>query len=297
MPATTEGQVALRGGRNGRALLLGALLGMALAGYGVIAGGQQSPPRLDDQVIATVNGRAILRSDYERALAAVAADRRAEIDEAMRRHVLDRMIDEELLVQRGIELGLAERDRRVRADLSAAVIDLLSARGDPLPEPSEQELHAFYQEHLDYFRGAPEVRVEAWYVGERPGEDGVGRGRRTAALRQALTGQGDGEDLADPLPLPLPSGLMSAAKLGDYLGPAVARLALEIQVGAVSQPLEGDDGSYLVRILERQPGAAPPFDSAREVAVSEWRRRAGEERLRRFLDERRARSEVVEAKP
>ena len=36
--------------------------------------------------------------------------------------VLDRMIDEELLGQRGLDLGLVRADRRVRADLVSAVI-------------------------------------------------------------------------------------------------------------------------------------------------------------------------------
>ena len=53
--------------------------------------------------------------------------------------VEERLIDEELLVARGLELGLARRDPRVRKDLTASVIDAVAVTGfavnfSPIPQ-------------------------------------------------------------------------------------------------------------------------------------------------------------------
>ncbi len=140
------------------------------------------------------------------------------------------------------------------------------------------------------------MRLEAWYLGSRKGEDGVGCQARLLEARRLINGAGDGERLAevtDPLPLPLPNALLSVAKLADYLGPETARRAVELNLGELSEPVAGDGGHYLVRPLERRASEAPNFTDVREQVLTEWRRRAGEQRLRRFLDQRRAESEVV----
>jgi hypothetical protein len=103
-----------------------------------------------------VNDTPIRRDDYLRALGAVAADRRTPLDDADKRRILDRLIDEELLLQRGLVLGLPERARSVRAPLVAATIDLLARTNR---EPSDAELRAFYDAHREYFTDPGRVRV------------------------------------------------------------------------------------------------------------------------------------------
>src|SRR5690606_22159228 len=86
-----------REGARAQILLgLGAALGLVLATAELLAlGGTRSS--LPSAAVASVGGTPIRRDDYERALAALASDRRTPLDDADRRHVLDRMIDEELL--------------------------------------------------------------------------------------------------------------------------------------------------------------------------------------------------------
>ncbi len=67
---------------------------------------------------------------YERVLAALAADSRNPVDDADKRRLLDRLIDEELLVQRGLELGLASSDGAVRKAVAGAMIESIVAEAD-----------------------------------------------------------------------------------------------------------------------------------------------------------------------
>ena len=78
-------------------------------------------------------------------LAALASDRRSPLGPEDRRHVLDRLVDEELLVQRGLDLDLPSLDRRVRADLTQAVIASVLAEVEE-DEASHGDLEAFFQE-------------------------------------------------------------------------------------------------------------------------------------------------------
>jgi len=270
-------------------LALGAALGTLLAAYNLVAGSRGDPTEMPEDAVAMVNGTPVYRSDFERTLAAVAADRRGPVDAATERRVLDRLIEEELLVQRGLELGLTQRDRRLRAQLSAAVIDLLVARGEQQVDASEAQLRTFYEAQRDRFRRPPLQRVQWRQLGAAADEQ-----RALEAMGRWRRGEPLGE-LSAPTPVELPDVWLTVAKLRDYVGPAVARATLELEVGEVSEPIRAGGGYNLVRVTARRPGAAQPFEQVREQVRAAWLREAGDERLRKFLDERRAASRIAVA--
>jgi hypothetical protein len=148
--------------------------------------------------VATVNGVPIRASQYERALADLASDRRDGVDDQLRRHVLDRLIEEELLVQRGLALGLARTDRRVRGELTAAVIGSVLAGVEG--EPSAAEIDAFYAGHADEFRAPGRIQVEQIFFGDRREDDARSARRRLdeGAGFDGIRAEGDPE----PVPVP-----------------------------------------------------------------------------------------------
>ena len=129
--------------RSSTLLALGSTLGLLFAAGSLLASGRNGGRALPADTVARINGVPIRAEEYRRALDAVAGDRRDEPDEALRRHVLDRLIDEELLVQRGLELGLARVDPRVRRELATAVVAEAVTEGDQ-GEPTRDDLQAFY---------------------------------------------------------------------------------------------------------------------------------------------------------
>ncbi len=277
-------------------LAVGALLGIALAAHGVVAGGNgDEPVELAKDIVARVNGKPVARADYERALAGVAAVRQGKVSPATKKHVLDRLIDEELLVQRGMELGLAERDRKVRLDLSAAVIDLIVARGRQQPIPNEAKLRQFYEQQGHLFTRATALRLEHGFVQRREGESRQEAAARAQRLQQRLD---DGQPwsalgtLQDSPPAPVPAGMLPLAKLRDYLGPSVTKAAAALPVGTVSLPIEAAGCWHIVRVLERKLASKPELESIRAQVLAEWQRSAGDRRLRDFLKRRRAAAQV-----
>jgi parvulin-like peptidyl-prolyl isomerase len=276
-------------------LLLGVGLGALLAAAGLLMPGG-SRDNLPAGVIARVNGEGIRREDHERMLAALAGERREDVPESEARRVLDRLIEEELLVQRGIALGLARKDRRVRSEITAAMIASVLADLDDRP-PSEAEIEDFYANHRDFFLRPGRLRIRQIFfrVADRDAESDAMR--RAAEAERRLQG---GEDfgavrdaLGDPPAVDLPSSPLPPSKLRDYLGPTLLRVVLDLAPGEISLPVRSGTGVHLVEVLERQPGGTPHLDVIREEVAAEVRRRAGDEALRAYLDGLRAGADVV----
>jgi hypothetical protein len=144
---------------NRRALLLLAAGGVVGIFLGVATAFRQSDPAagaLPADAIALVNGRPIREEEYTRAVAMLAADKRTEITNEDRAHVLTRLIEEELLVQRGIEIGLIDSDRAVRKAVTQAMLASIIAESAS-EQPSEDDLRTFYEKNVATFVHAPAV--------------------------------------------------------------------------------------------------------------------------------------------
>jgi parvulin-like peptidyl-prolyl isomerase len=278
-------------------LVAGALVGAALAAAGLTASAHSGA--LPAGVVALVNGQPIGTEDYARMLQAVASDKRDPLSADDRQHVLDRIIEEELLVQRGLDLGLARQDRRVRADLITTVIGGVVSDANER-EPSDDEVAAFFTANRDFFAGPGRIRVRQVFVRVTTPSDPAAQARAEEAARRLRGGESFdavAAALGDPPLSTLPDAPLPPSKLRDYVGPTALRAALELGVGEVSDPVRSGTGYHVLQVVERQPDAVPALDEIRPQVVAEFRRRAGERALREYLDELRASATVVVAEP
>ena len=242
-------------------LVAGLAAGAALGALGLRAA---PAPGLPPGAVARVDRQPILREAWLRAVAAVASDRRAPLTAADERHILERLIDEELLVQHGVALGLVERDARLRSTLVSEVMQAttLAAR----VEPDEADLRALYDAQRERFTPAARLRVRAWRV--------------------------DGAGARAPFEPAVPDALLPVAKLQAYLGPALTRRALTLRPGEAAA-----EAGVVLELVESQPGAAPPFEQARAEVRREWLRQADEAAVRELLADLRERTPIVIARP
>lgn len=275
-------------------LALGAAAGLVCAALGLVDPGERRGG-LPEGAAAVVNGVAIRVEEVERALRALESDRREPLGDGERRHVLERLVDEELLVQRGLELGLAQRDRRVRGDLVAAVIESVVAEADGA-EPDAAEVAAFYDANAAYFAQSDRLWLEQVLVRGPPARSDD-EARERAALAAERLRAGDPIEqvraqLGDAPVAPLPADLLPLAKLVEYLGPSAARAGLALEPGGVSEPVRSAAGFQVLRLVERAAGATPPLAEVEEQVREELRRRAGDRALRAYLGELRERAEL-----
>jgi len=275
-------------------LALGAAAGIGCATVGLLLSGERGGA-LPANAAASVNGAVIRLEEYGRAVAAFAFDRREPIRPEDRQHVLDRLHDEELLVQRGLELGLARHDRRVRGDIVSAMIESVVSQADG-EEPSDADVRAFYDQNRDYFAHTERLLVQQVFVRAAPvrsEDEARARAEQAAArLRGGEAFESVRAALGDPEVAPVPRDLLPVAKLREYLGPTAAHAALALDVGAASDPQRSASGYHVLVLLDRSPGFAPPLSEVTDEVRAELRRRASERALRDYLDDLRARADV-----
>jgi parvulin-like peptidyl-prolyl isomerase len=262
----------------------GASLGLALAMAGVLApGGRRSA--LSDDAVAVVNGEAVSRAEYERAIAALTADRRGAVGDAERRRVIERLVDEELLIQRALDLGLVRRDRRLRGELVSVMIQSIVSEVTEV-EPTDEEVASFYDRNRDYFTQPGRIRLRQIVIeASANGEGGLDRAR--AARARLMAGEPFArvrEELGGVEIAPLPDAPLPPAKLREYLGPTAVRTALALEPGEVSDPVRSTAGYHVLQLVEREVPRVPPLEEVDAEVRAEYRRRAGEGALRGYLD-------------
>ena len=282
-------------------LAAGAALGMATAAFGLL-GTDARRAGLPDGAIASVNGTLLYVDDYERLVEGVESDTREAASPELRRRVLDRMIEEELLVQRGVELGLVESDRRVRADITQAMIQSIVVETED-EDPTDVQLRRFFVEEAGFFTQPGRVRVgQVFFRVPAAADEAALRARGEEAQRRLVAGEPlerVRQELGDSEVSPIPDTLLPPAKLREYVGPTALRAVMELAPGAVSAPVRSGMGLHVFQLLEREEARVPPFEAVAEQVRAEWVRRAGDRALRRYLDDLRkdARVQTLETLP
>jgi hypothetical protein len=245
-------------------------------------------------VVATVNGVPIDEAVLNQAMAALAKDRREPLSEADRRYLLDRLIDEELLVQFGLSEKLAESDRAVRT----AIVGALMEREKAYPCPGDcggDDLRAFFEAHKDEFREGDRLRARSlWFSNARPDVAArAAEARASLAAGEPFEAVRDSASARDPSEPP--AALMTVAELARYLGPTAAETAAGLEPGAWSEPIETPGGFRLVGIVEKQPGREPRFEDVRSAVRARLERQAREDGVRRLIERLRKDARIVEA--
>jgi peptidyl-prolyl cis-trans isomerase C len=273
---------------------LGTLAGVALAASGLLRT-TADVGALPSEAIAIVNGTAILKDDYNRIIGGVAGDRRERLTIDDRKRILDRLIDEELLIQRALELRLADHDSRIRKDLTVAMIDAIAAPAADLA-PSDDELRQFYRDNAVLFSQADHARArQIWCRVPTLAEAGPAHARATEAARRLRAGEDFSNvraALGDTEVAPLPDALLPPAKLADYLGPTALRAILRLEPGEVTDPIRSSTGYHVLQLLERAAGAAPSFDDMKPQVLATYRKQAADQALRDYLEDLRDRADV-----
>jgi hypothetical protein len=283
-------------------LVLGAVAGVALAGFALVRGAAE--PQASDQqrsrdVVAWVGDEPISRESFARFAAGVNAQRGGgSRDPATQRALLDRLVDEKLLLQEGIPLGLDRREPDARRAIVSAVVDLVTSR-EGILDPDPATLAAYYARTQGQWARPGPIRIAAARVPLAPAATTAqAAAARAAALdlaRRARAGTSLAELAAAagyaPEP-PLPSDLVPPEQLRGRLPETALDAVVRLQPGQVTDPVRDAGGWWVVALLAREPDRAPPLESVASEVRNAWIRDQHEARLRAHLKELRARTPV-----
>jgi len=259
-------QAAAPASRVDAALLLAVIAAISLALSGVLDGAEALP----DDAAATVNDTVIGREELDARVEALARQLEREPGAAERADMLDRVIQEELLLQQALALGLPRHDARVRSQLVQEVIRQAVAESARLPV-GDEELRAFHAREAGFFRRAPSFRVRRVDC------------RDEQAARELQSQPADSlPGGCAPEPAAPPDAWLTAAKLADYLGADLAGAVTALAPGqSVLRPRDG--AVSVLTLLALQPARAPAFEEIRPQVDAEFRRRRDEAALAAYV--------------
>ena len=187
------------------------------------------------------------------------------------------------------QLDLVRRD--LEADLR--VRRLVEGLSDGDAEPTDTDLRRFYDEHLDYFKTAEEVRASHILKSAR-GEKRHEAYEELRQLRKRLQAGENFEDVArkhsDKADEHIDLGFFKRGELAEEF----EVVAFSLDVGEISPVFATPFGYHLITVTERKPATPKPFDEVRpqvlELVLAERR----QEKTRKLVEDLQARAKIEE---
>jgi parvulin-like peptidyl-prolyl isomerase len=194
------------------------------------------------------------------------------------KQLLQRLIDDELILQRAEELGILQADPGIRKLLARSAIDTVVRESQALLI-KEPDLIAFYNDHQAVFQQPQRITLQAAQFDDL----GMANISRNAVLLgdslKKTVSLGGGKIL--PIPVsPLPKHMLIR-----YLGISLTDLALGLSATQISQPIVQGDNIYLLQVIENQPATLMPFEQVRETVMTELISRQRRDSLTTTLEE------------
>jgi len=294
--------------------------------------------RVVEKIVAVVGNDIILQSEVEERAAPMMADiaaisnpaQRAARASAMRRQILERMVDEQLLVQEAADLKVSisseEVDRSIeqikkdyniddaqlREELQKQGMTLAAYRQNTKREilkyriiniavgskvsVSDADVQGYYERHMQ----AANIQVHASHIflSIPEGADAAAAQEREKQAKTLLTRAQSGEDFSrlareyseDPATRAEGGDLGWFGK--DILPKPIEELVFSMKVDEVRGPVRADRGFHVIKLLGRRAQDPKPLAEVRDQIRGQLRQREMERQTKNFLSELRKKTLV-----
>ena len=194
------------------------------------------------------------------------------------KQLLQRLIDDELILQRAEELGILRADPGIRKLLARSAINTIVRESQALLI-KEPQLIAFYNNHQAVFQKPQRITLQAAQFDDL---EMANISRNAVLLGDSLKKT---VSLVGGKILPIPVSPLPKHMLIRYLGISLTDLALGLSATQISQPILQGDNIYLLHVVENQPATLMPFEQVRETVMTELISRQRRDSLTTTLEE------------
>ena len=266
-------------------LLLASIIGTFLAIYSIMETNKNFSS-LPDNIIATVNDKIIPSDKYQTVINLIQNDKRDELTKADREMALDRIIEEELLVQYAYKNGFLEADDLLRKSIVRSVVDSIVEQALSVV-PAEQDLLNFYEANRQTFAIDEKYRV---VILSSKNRSDIDEGKVIWQSNYDLTLLRQTFKRIDRLDIP--TGFISKIRLGTLIGPLLRDKVLSLQVGETSETLKTIYGYSIVTLVDKKDRVIPEFKEISEIVLQEYKRQQREEILEELLKDLKRQSDI-----
>ena len=258
----------------------GLVIGIFLATLTIVEKNNLS----DQNWAAKIEDRIIPFERYKMQLEGLANDKRSPLTKKDKEYVLERMIEEELLIKRAIDLGMLENNPMARGTIVQQMIKNIISEGSRI-EPEEKEIIEFFEENIGFFTKANRLRVRQIYFSEDEFGDKVHQEAKNVFTRLLKGETFDQVTLSGSnSALKVPDTLMNLSKVREYIGPSLMREAQLLKPGQFSEPKKVSGGYKIIYLVDREDAAQPEYSNIRSSVLSEFSKRRDDQSLRTYLD-------------
>lgn len=257
--------------------LVGCVVGLGIAGLNLFHVVQKPRTTVPPGYAALVNGQPILMSDFLNELQDDTSKPFEQTTQKERATELKRMINEELLVQRGLALNLPETLVEVRTALSDGVNAQVAApvRAN---RPTDAMLKKYYKAHrADYItNGTMALDDIVLHYGSYRDVDQT-RDQAMADAAEAVFDLRAGSNLQHVMQH---FGFVRSGKMKDgteldfaakiYLGPKLFAVASKLTDGQVSDPVSAPDGVHVLVMKHRELPTYTDFSDVRSNVYTSY---------------------------
>jgi len=266
-------------------LLFASIIGTFLAIYSIVDNNKNFSS-LPNDVIAIVNDKIIPSEKFRTVIQLIENDKRDDLTEADRKMALDRIIEEELLVQYAYQNGFLEADDLLRKSIVRSVVDSIVEQSVSVI-PDEDELQDFYKDNLPVFTLDEQYRVVIL-----SSQNLLDIKTAKEIWQESYDIQKLEIDIPSIRHLGIPSGFISKLRLGSLIGPLLRDVVLSLRIGETSKAIETIYGYTIVTLVDKKDKIIPEYSDIKEVVLQEYRRRQRENILEELLSDLRRQSDI-----
>lgn len=261
-------------------LFAGILIGALMAAYSVIEKSNIS----DYKWAAKIEDTSIPMEKYLTQLDGLSKDKRSPLTQKDKEYVLERMIEEELLIKRAIDLGMLNDNPMARGTIVQQMIKAIIAENARY-EISDSELESFFQENSGFFTKSSRLRIQQIYFSnEQLKDDSLIVAKKAYDLLKRGDDFESVSKLGSPSALKIPNSLMTLSKVREYIGPSLMNLARELEINSFTSPIEVSGGYKIIYLIDKEMASPPQFNDIKASVSSEFLKRKDDQSLRSYLE-------------
>ena len=261
-------------------LFIGLTLGALMAGFSVI----QKSNIVNYQWAAKIEDTSIPMEKYLVQLEGLAKDKRSPITQSDKEYVLERMIEEELLIKRALDLGMLDNNPMARGTIVQQMIKTIISENQRY-EVTEEELKGFFEQNTGFFTKSSRLRIRQIYFSEEDFKE-LTFEESYKAYDLLLEGKSFDEvsKFGSTSALKIPNSLMTLTKVREYVGPSIMNIANSLVPGSFTQPIKVSGGYKIIYLLEKELADKPTFNRIKDSVLAEFLKRRDDNSLRQYLD-------------
>lgn len=206
-----------------------------------------------DSAVARVGEKEISMQRFEEIIKVLDDQSNSELTLEKKNMIRERLIDEELLIQRAIELDLIRNDSLIKGNIIQTMFQHIINSNEVI-EPSEKQLRDYFRKEKDYFSSGKRFKLKN-YSFRNLNEAETGSKYLKKNNFDAFLNLTNKENIFD-----VPEVFLTPQKIRDYLGPKALQELENLNKGDYSEVIQLNDIPSIIFCIDILYSKTPLFE-------------------------------------